>query len=771
MAQAILSAFAGGEVSHDLRGKLDIPLYYSSGLWVENYVPRLQGPLEYRSGTGHTHPTKGNEVARLETFVYNDDQAYTLEFTDGVLRIFEDGALTLNTSGATISGATAANPVVISATSHGFSDGDEVYITGVVGMTELNTRFFRVANQTTHTFELVDLFGNAVDGSAFTAYSSGGTATKVYTVVSPYAAADLFGFQFAQSGNVAYFVHRGYAPYKLTRVSATSWTFATYSRTTDPFTTTDKYPGCVCFYEGRAVFASTTDNPDTIWLSKSPTAAGASQYDVFTTGSAADDAIIIPVASSVKGQVEYISWLAGTRGFIGLGTTSGVSGLDGGGNGEAITPTNKRIRPIDPYGVQGIMPIANGSTLFYMQKGSRVLRSFEYDILADAYRSFDRSFLVPHFFSTGSIKQIAFQRGRSDIIWLVRDDGKLYGLIAKPKEDISGWHRYQLGGDGKAVSVTVEPQLEGYDVVRVVVERTINATTVRYQEFFTDPFEGLLKEDYFTDSEDDDLEAWENEQYEKQRLTRYLDSHQILDGSDAAGGTITMTPGAITGSAVTFTASSALFSSSDVGREIWKRYANRAGGGRARIVEYTSSTQVICDIVVDFDSTDAIAAGSWDLTTDAIIGAHPFEGETVQVLADGRRHPDVTITQGRATLTRQAGIICLGLKYRGIFGSLPVVFRTPQGVSVGDTRNIDDVGIMFSYSIGTQYGAGLYALQQIYSSKSGQKTDRPPVPFSGIVSQFHEDTWTDDKQIFIVQDQPYPSFVNAIILQADLGGT
>lgn len=71
----------------------------------------------------------------------------------------------------TISGATAANPVVITATAHGFSNSNTVYIAGIVGMTQINNRTFTAANVAANTFEL-----SGEDGSAYTAYSSGGTA-------------------------------------------------------------------------------------------------------------------------------------------------------------------------------------------------------------------------------------------------------------------------------------------------------------------------------------------------------------------------------------------------------------------------------------------------------------------------------------------------------------------------------------------------------------------------------------------------------------------
>lgn len=73
-----------------------------------------------------------------------------------------------------ITGATAANPVVVTSNAHGLSNGDKIFISGVAGMTELNEKQYLVANVTTNTFELQDEDSVDIDGSAFTAYSSGG---------------------------------------------------------------------------------------------------------------------------------------------------------------------------------------------------------------------------------------------------------------------------------------------------------------------------------------------------------------------------------------------------------------------------------------------------------------------------------------------------------------------------------------------------------------------------------------------------------------------
>jgi hypothetical protein len=83
-----------------------------------------------------------------------------------------------------ISAATQANPVVITATSHGLSNGNFVKIRNVVGMTELNHKKFKIANVTTHTFELQTPEGVNVNGIAYHAYESAGEARLCVTTIT-----------------------------------------------------------------------------------------------------------------------------------------------------------------------------------------------------------------------------------------------------------------------------------------------------------------------------------------------------------------------------------------------------------------------------------------------------------------------------------------------------------------------------------------------------------------------------------------------------------
>jgi hypothetical protein len=79
----------------------------------------------------------------------------------------------------TITGATQANPVVITATNT-YSDEETIKIDGITGMTELNGNIYEVDNASASGFEL-----KGVDGTGFAAYVSGGEAIR-YEAIAEY---------------------------------------------------------------------------------------------------------------------------------------------------------------------------------------------------------------------------------------------------------------------------------------------------------------------------------------------------------------------------------------------------------------------------------------------------------------------------------------------------------------------------------------------------------------------------------------------------------
>jgi len=260
---AQLTNFTGGEFSPRLDGRNDLSKYTSACKTLENFVIYPHGSAARRSGTQFVAEVKDSSAkTRLIPFEFSTTQTYMLEFGNQYIRFYKDNGAILE-SDVTISGATQADPVVITATGHGYSNDDEIEISGVVGMTELNGKRYRVANKTNNTFEITDIDGNDIDGSGFTAYTSGGTANRVYEISTPYGTNDLFDIKFAQSADVMYLCHPDHEVEKLSRTGHTSWTLADVEFTDGPYlddnaTTTTLNPSQHTVGTGVTVVASAT---------------------------------------------------------------------------------------------------------------------------------------------------------------------------------------------------------------------------------------------------------------------------------------------------------------------------------------------------------------------------------------------------------------------------------------------------------------------------------------------------------------------------------
>jgi len=223
-ASYAFSAFTAGEGSPRLEGRFDLSKYFSMCSTLENFTVMPHGGVARRSGTKYVAEVKSSSLStRLIGFEFSTEQTYILELGNQYIRFIKSGAQIRETA-KNITAITKANPAVVTSSSHGFENGEEVFISGVVGMTEVNSQNFKIANKTTNTFELQDMSSTNVNSSSFTTYASGGTAERVYTVSSPYLTAELFELQVAQSNDVMYIVHPNHAPRKLTRTGHTSWT-------------------------------------------------------------------------------------------------------------------------------------------------------------------------------------------------------------------------------------------------------------------------------------------------------------------------------------------------------------------------------------------------------------------------------------------------------------------------------------------------------------------------------------------------------------------
>lgn len=229
MSTLIQRSFAGGELTPSLYARVDTAKYATGLRTLRNNMVMRHGGSQNRPGCKFVCEVSDSSAeTELIEFEFNDDQTYILEFGNQYMRVIKDG-VQLRESAQNITAITQANPAVVTIAGHGYSNGDEVYISNIVGMTELNGRWFKVNNVATNTFELQDMSGSNFDSSALTAYASGGTAEKVYEIETPYLTADLPTIQYVQSADVITLTHNNYAPRELSRLGDTNWTLTEIS--------------------------------------------------------------------------------------------------------------------------------------------------------------------------------------------------------------------------------------------------------------------------------------------------------------------------------------------------------------------------------------------------------------------------------------------------------------------------------------------------------------------------------------------------------------
>jgi hypothetical protein len=728
-----LTNFTGGQLSDRMEGRTDFQKYFSGCKTLENFIVQPHGSVTRRPGTTFISEVKTSSAkTRLIPFEFSTEQSYALEFGNNYIRFYKDNGAVLEAN-KTITGITQANPGVVTATAHGYSNGDTVVITGVVGMTQVNNKRFKVASVATDTFALQDVDGNNVNTTSYTAYTSGGIANRVYTLTTTYATADLFNIKYAQSADVMYLCHPDYSVKKLSRTGHTSWTITEVDFTNGPylddnistvtlsssnhtvgtardltasaatfastdvgrlvsyrtgygeitaftsstavtwtiikdvnsgsastdwalgaFSDTTGYPSCVTFYEQRLVFAGTTNQPQTLFFSRSGDYENMDENRGGTV--AADDAMIYTIASN---QVNVIQSLKATRTLIIL-TSGGEFTLNSDSTGTAVSPTNINIKKQSNYGASNIDALSVGNATLFVQRAKRKLRELAYNFDTDGYVAPDMTILAEDVTLSG-LDELTYQQEPHSIIWGIRGDGVLVGLTYQRSEQVVAWHQHKLGGSfGSTTHGIVESVISisgnsynrtDEDQIWVIVKRTINGTTRRYVEYFT-PFQ-------FDSS-----------------LTQF----QFVDSALAYSGSATST----------------------------------------------------------------------------LTGLDHLNGQTVRIIANGATHPDKTVSSGSITLDRTTTAAKVGLAYTSTLQTMRLDVGSQDGTSQGKTKRIFDVTLRFYETVGAKVGPDLNNLEEIPFRSSAAPMDVAVPLFTGDKKIEFRGNFETDGYLFVIQDQALP---------------
>lgn len=819
----IQPAFSSGELTPSLHGRVDLERYHTGLKTCKNFIVMGEGGVTNRPGLDFIGATKDHtKRSRLIPFEFSTTQAYALEFGDLYMRVLKDGGHVLEPSVA-ISGATQANPVVVTTgAAHGYANGDEVYIDSVVGMTELNQKRYIVANKTANTFEL-----QGVDGLGYTAYVSGGTVARIFTLVTPYLEADIPTLNYAQSADVMTLTHPSYQPQDLTRTDHHVWSLTAITFAPETATPT----GAAASGSGSTSFKITAIAEETL-------------EESLPTAPLDGGALPVTITCTDPGGIERWNIYMLDNGIYGyIGTTedpvTGFVAAVGIQADVSLNPPKAR----NPFSGANDYPSAVayyeqrkcfGGTNNDPQKGwmtqlgkyknmTKSIPQKSDDAIDFTVNSLQVN-RIRHFvpmeellaFTSGSEWKI----GSGDVAFTpttmrVRKQGKVGCSVVPPL--VIGDTVIFVQEKGKTVRDFAYTQgsntYNGMDLT-LASTHLFRGYEIDEWDFAQIPFEVVwaVRDDgvllgmtyikqqgviawhrHDTDGEFESVcsipGAQEDDVYvivkrtiggsTKRYVERFharelasIDDAFFVDSGLSYSNPVDIT-GATQANPVVVTAAGHTYSNGDIIRITHVEGMTELNEEYFKVANKTASTfELQNEDGVNVDGTGYaayISGGEARDTVTSVSGLDHLEGETVSILGDGSVHEQKTVVSGAVTLNRALSEIHIGLPYVSDFETLDLATSQSGGYGQSKEKKVSRVAFKFEKSRGGFVGNADGVLTE-FKQRTDEDYGKPIRWITGIQSIVIDPSWNSNGRVLLRQTDPLPITILSVIPTVEIGG-
>jgi hypothetical protein len=196
------------------------------------------------------------------------------------------------------------------------------------------------------------------------------------------------------------------------------------------------WPTAVCFYEDRLWFGGSTSLPDGLFSSKS------GSYFNFSPGEGDDDASIqVTVGSPRIARIRHLHPGSALHIFTDGGEFVAVQS-----DGQALTPSNRSIRPQTPFGCNTVKPQSFDGSVLFVQANNKSVREFSYTEQRDSFQGTDITVLSQHL--VNGIVDCAVLYGSEtkteQYAFFVNGDGTLAVFHSNRSESLAGWVPWRL---------------------------------------------------------------------------------------------------------------------------------------------------------------------------------------------------------------------------------------------------------------------------------------------------------------------------------------
>lgn len=356
---------------------------------------------------------------------------------------------------------------------------------------------------------------------------------------------------------------------------------------------------------------------------------------------------------------DLFKWMeSATRLF--LGGSDSISALRGSSIGEPITPKNVTKDLVNSTPSANVDPILTSTALLFIEKNGRRLNELLLtgQFEGEPLQETDMSVLNQTILKPG-VTEMAWQARPHRTLWCLKSDGKLASFVYNRQQEVIGWGGHLIAGAAG----------EEFGIVRTIAS---------------------------------------------------------IPGSISAG-TIER-------------------------NEIWMIVERVIDGTTVKYIEYLEAEFEDDTDVTDQFFVDSGLTFSSGTETDVITGLDHLEGETVQVLADGSSHPDVVVTSGQIQLERDVNKAQIGLKAPYLYEALKMEIGSQTGTSQGKLKRINEVLLVLDRTFNASVGPDKNQQQDIYRLEAGQPMDLPRPLLTGEYLEPIEGDWQGDPRLVIAGD-------------------
>lgn len=230
------------------------------------------------------------------------------------------------------------------------------------------------------------------------------------------------------------------------------------------FDTKGDYPACVGIHQQRLVYASSENDPFTIWLS-----AVGDLYNFSVHSSIReDDALTLTLGATEFPDVNHII------------VNRDLMALSDGGewsiapvSGNALTYKTASAKMQSAIGcAKGLKPIAVNDEIVFVQQNGETLLATRYNFGSDGYESQDLSVLSQWIFKNNPIVQLCYRQNPDSVIVCALKDGTLADLVYMREHEVVAWNRAILAQGWKARGVACSKAISnGSSEVMILVEK------------------------------------------------------------------------------------------------------------------------------------------------------------------------------------------------------------------------------------------------------------------------------------------------------------